>query len=290
MVKFVLKDKAKLSKFAIILNIFKALNETICFIINKEYLHIQVMDKSHICLCECYIYYDWFNNEEEIKQGINGANAAMFLTNNQFIFSSGIFHTIVNSVNEDQTLVLELDKDSDVLKISIVYSQQNNKNIDKYYSIPLIEQENEIMTVPSTEYNVEFTIGAKTISDIFSQMAIFGQTIKILCDEDEMTISSSEAMNGEMKVNIKTDDFESFSIDEDLELDLDYSLTHIMKYCLTTKLVQDVQFSISTEAPMKIFYSLSDAKPVNEGAVPIAGAEQQTKSNIQFYIASKVQD
>lgn len=276
--KLVLREKAKITQFTTIFQLVKACSETVCVIFTKKYVHIQIMDKSHICLCDCCLYYEWFDNEnmEELKQQvlstIQNNNTDNNINNNSFIFSSNIFHTIIHSITE-QMLVIEFEAKKDTFQVSLLYDTATKENIHKYYSLPLIELEQEIMNIPDdTEYNVEFTIGAKTISDIFNQMSIFSSSINIKCDEDNMKVSSLEGSHGTMSINVNTDDFEEFSIDENFELDIDYSLTHIMKYCLTTKLNPMIQFYISTDAPMKINYFLND------------------KATVRFFIAAKISE
>ena len=264
MIKLVLKNRAKVAQFTTIFMLLKACSEMVCIVIMADHVHIQVMDKSHICLCECRLFFTWFDNADEDKLGETVSAS--------FVFSSGIFHTILNSIGE-QTLIMEFEEGEDVFKVSAIYDTPTKENINKYYTLPLVDKEHEVMNIPETEYNVEFTIGAKTIIDIFAQMMLFGATIRVQCDEDTMKICSSEGSNGEMRVDINTDDFEEFAIDEGLELELNYSLTHLMKYCLTTKLVPTIQFCISTTAPMKVSYNLEEAKAI-----------------VQFFIAAKVHD
>jgi proliferating cell nuclear antigen len=271
---FKLNNKFKITQFATIIQLFKACSETTAMVIMTNHIHIQVMDKSHVCLCECRLFFDWFDNTDEVKKTVQ----YLFSKNNNksitFIFSSGIFHTIINSIGDQQILFMEFNTDDDSFKINIEYNTTNKDNINKYYSLPLIEQEQEMMKIPDTEYNLDFVIGIKTIYDIFSQMMIFSNTIRFVCDENNMCISSTDGTNGEMKVNINAYDFEEFSIDEGGMLDLEFSLTHLMKYCLTTKLVSQIKFCMSVDEPMKIIYQL----------------DESSDSVIQFFIAAKMKE
>jgi hypothetical protein len=73
-----------------------------------------------------------------------------------------------------------------------------------------------------------------------------------------------------MLVDIPIDDLTEFSILEGEEVDLNYSLTYINKMCLTNKLSNEIQFSISPDKPMRISYDLGD------------------ESSVVFFIAPKV--
>ena len=77
---------------------------------------------------------------------------------------------------------------------------------------------------------------------------------------------------GKLKVNIPIADLNEYAIDEGEELDISYSLNHISKMCLSTKLGANVEIFISTEYPMSFKYSLGD------------------DSFVSFYIAPKIVD
>ena len=75
-----------------------------------------------------------------------------------------------------------------------------------------------------------------------------------------------------MLVKVPIDDLTEYSIVEDEEVDIAYSLAYIVKMCLTNKLSNEIQFYINKECPMKIKYDLGD------------------NSSVIFYIAPKIED
>jgi hypothetical protein len=77
---------------------------------------------------------------------------------------------------------------------------------------------------------------------------------------------------GKLKVNIPIDDLNEYAIAEGEELDISYSLNHISKMCLSTKLSSSVEIFISTDYPMCFKYNLGD------------------NSFVSFYIAPKIVD
>jgi hypothetical protein len=100
-------------------------------------------------------------------------------------------------------------------------------------------------------------------------MATFGDDIQVKCTEEKIDLITN-GITGEMLVTIPIDDLTEYSIVEDEEIDLAYSLTYINKMCLTNKLSSEIQICISKEFPMKIIYDLGG------------------DSNLIFYIAPKV--
>jgi hypothetical protein len=106
---------------------------------------------------------------------------------------------------------------------------------------------------------------------MFNQLNNFGNDIIIKCSEQDISLLTN-GVSGEMKVDIPIDDVSSYSIIEDEEVTLTYSLAYINKMCITNKLSTDIEFSLSNERPMKIYYNLGD------------------ESSLVFFIAPKMNE
>jgi proliferating cell nuclear antigen len=113
------------------------------------------------------------------------------------------------------------------------------------------------MKIPTVEYDAEFSLSSKQISDMFTQLNNFGNDIIIKCSEEDINLSTN-GVSGEMRVDIPIDEVSSYSIVEGEEIILTYSLAYINKMCITNKLSTDIEFSLSNECPMKINYNLGD--------------------------------
>jgi proliferating cell nuclear antigen len=144
-------------------------------------------------------------------------------------------------------------------------------DLKKSFKLPLIEYEYDEMNIPSPEYEAEFSYSSKQISDVFSQLGDFGDDIIVKCSENEINLMS-KGVNGEMMVNIPIDELTSFSIIEGEEIILTYSLVYINKMCITNKLSDDIDLSLSNECPLKINYNLGE------------------DSSLVFFIAPKMND
>jgi proliferating cell nuclear antigen PCNA len=261
--KFIISEKIKKDIFISLFSIIKSNTSNICLVFKDDLLFIQGMDKSHISLFNIHIQKDWFSNYE-YSLDENEESVICFDTNT--------FYNIVNNVTKNQSIVFEHDKNNDYLNINLLDSDYKVKEeYNKKYKLPLLENDYEFLNIPQIDYDCEFLINSKKICDIFSQMIFFGKDINIKCSEDKMDIIT-DGITGEMRVNIPIDDLCEFSIIEGNELNLKYSLTYINKMCLTNKLTDDIGFSISNQAPMKIKYDLGD------------------NSSIVFFIAPKVND
>ena len=59
--KIVINDKVKKDIFTALFQTLKSCTNIICVIFHDDYLYIQGMDKSHICLFNVKILKSWFN-------------------------------------------------------------------------------------------------------------------------------------------------------------------------------------------------------------------------------------
>ena len=148
--------------------------------------------------------------------------------------------------NSGHPLRFYLEEDNvDTLSIEFK-NKENSKKTDynKFFKLPLLDYEYQEMVIPTTDYDSEFTLPSKKIADMLSQLSNFGDDLNIKCSEDCVDFKAS-GNSVEMRVNIPTDDMDSYSIIEDEEVNLTYSLIYLSKMCLTNKLSNDIEFSLS---------------------------------------------
>ena len=221
------------------------------------------MDKSHVCLYEVKLLKQWFHiyeyNEEDIDT---------------ICFDTHTFYTIISRCHDTQNMEIFFSGNSDILNIDLFceYTELSKGAYNKFFKIPLVDFDNVIMEIPeNADYDAEFSIGSKKICEISSQMLLFGNDINFKCFQDQIHLITN-GTNGEMLVKVPIDDLDEYSIIEDEIVNILYSLTYIDKMCLSNKLTDEIQFSLSKEFPMKIKYDLGD------------------ESSIVFYIASKIDE
>ena len=258
--KIQISDKKKKEIFVSLFHVLKNCTSLINMTFNIQELHIQGMDKSHICLFDARISKKWFSEYDIIDS-------------TKICFDANVFYSIISSKSENQELIIKIDdSNQDVLYINFESQSITQKgDFKKSFKMPLAEYEYEEMVIPTVDYDAEFTLSSKQISDMFSQLSNFGTDIIIKCTESDIQLTTN-GINGEMKVDIPIDDLSSYSIVEDEEIILTYSLSYINKMCITNKLSTDIEFSLSNECPMKINYNLGD------------------ESSIIFFIAPKINE
>jgi proliferating cell nuclear antigen len=265
--KLVIHDKKK----DLFISLFQLLKNCSSFIhctFEPDFLHIQGMDKSHVCLFNVNLYNEVFSEYNVHKK-------------TQLCFESSTFYSIISTKSDDQSLVIQMkEEDEDTLYIHFCNEEKENENakkskkekktdFKKFFKIPLAEYSYTELVIPDNEYDAEFTILAKDITDIFSQLNNFGDDIIIHCSQEDIQLTTN-GITGEMRVDLPIDDLSSYAILEDAEFSLAYSLLYLNKLCITNKLTKNIDFSLSNEYPMKINYALGD------------------NSSLVFFIASKI--
>jgi proliferating cell nuclear antigen len=249
-------EKSKKDIFISLFHLLKAASSNVTIIFLEDYAYIQGMDSSHVCLFDAKIYNTWFDKYEICEDDLKN-----------ICLNSQILHSILSMSQEQDSVTLHYDGSADSLDIDLTNAKGE---FNKYFKIPLIDMDTDLLEIPSVEYDVEFSIKAKKMNELISQLATFGDIINIKCSEEKIDLIS-KGDGGEMLVNIPIDDLSEFSISEGDTIDISYSLNYINKMCITTKLSSEIEFSISPDIPLKIKYDLGD------------------NSSVMFFIAPKIE-
>ena len=148
---------------------------------------------------------------------------------------------------------------------NVIGDRRSPEAFDKHFEVALMDIESEIMQIPETEYQAEFSIGSTVFANIINQLKLFGDSLDIKCNEEKIELCSNSMEQGKMSVEIQMDDLTSFVIDEGGELQLSFSLTFMHNICLYNKISKEMEVKIGADYPMKIVYQLpghDDAKMV----------------------------
>lgn len=265
--RVVIRDKYKKDLFVALFQTLKNCTNLVSVNFETDKLYIQGMDKSHVCMFDVNIPKSWFN-EYIVTESTTIA------------FDTSVFHLIISTKQESNEIIIHTESQgggggyggsSDNLNVDLITPSQYKGDFNKYFKIPLVDYDYELMIIPNVDYDAEFSISSKKICEIVSQMLVFGSDINIMCNEDKINLVTN-GVTGEMLVNIPIEDLTEYSIVEDEEINLSYNLSYISKMCLTNKLSNEINFFISADYPMKIKYDLGD------------------ESSIIFYIAPKITD
>ena len=257
--KLLIQNKIKKDLFIAIFQTLKNCSPLLSLDFKEEGLFIQGMDKSHVCMFEVQISKSWFDSYQT-----NTTKETILSLDSQ------TFSTILNVVNDHYSIKI-YQEEEDYLNIDLLKLEGVIGEFSKCFKITLTDYDYELLQLPTIEYDAEFSINSKKICEITSQMLVFGSDINIQCSEEKIQLITN-GISGEMSVAIPIDDLKEYSIAEGEVMDLKYSLSYVSKMCLSSKLSSTVNFCISMEYPMKIYYDLGE------------------DSSLTFYIAPKIVD
>jgi len=236
------------------------------------------MNTAHVVILEICLPKEWFDVYEIGKEGSLkiGVNTALFYkvlkkreksqqinicyqnsTNDrlQFFFTTNISNSTSSSIDEST-------------------SKKKEEVFDKDFEIPLVDVEEEMLSIPDIEYQAELSLSTDKFANLISQLKDFGETLEIQCSEDKITLSAHSCENGKMITRILIEDLTEFSIEENENIQMEFALKYLHDICLYQKLSKLVELKISKDFPIRIMYSL--------------GVEKD--ATFLFYLAPKMQD
>ena len=256
--RLTIENKSKLEVFVAIFQILKNWTSHLNIRFEKDKLYIQSMDKSHICLADIQIKNKWFSEFNCSK-------------NNKVSVDSTHFGILMNYALKHDKLELkyEEENDADKLYINLLNRKENKGAFDNFFELNLIDVDEDSLSIPKVDYDVEFTIESKKFVEVLSQLNTFSQELNIKCSESTVELNAHED-NTKLKVNIPVNDLDEYAIAEEEQIDISVSLSHLCKMCISMKISSTINVAISNEYPMSLTYNLGD------------------DSNVSFFIAPKV--
>ena len=251
--KLVIRSPKKLTQFIHLFQFLKNCSENLVLMFQEEQLYIQGMDNSHICLYECILNKLWFDEYENNKS-------------QTICFNSVYFDTILSTSTEYQDLFLYIEEEEEPSHINIDLINKvdikdpKNKSCSQYFKLNLLDITNDMLEIndSTTQYILEFNMEADVFSKIASKMLSFDSSVMFDCSDkgDRFHLLTSNTSIGDMKVDMS--EVTEYSISENEDMTVSFSLSYIYKMCISTKLSKQIEFYLSREAPMKIKYDLGD--------------------------------
>lgn len=251
--KILIKDNSKTNKISIIFNNLKHFSDSIVLNFNENGVYIQGMDSSHICLFECKITRDWFD-EYSYNNDVN-----------EIGISTKILGKVISTFSEEQVMEIDVEKNNDYLKLNFI---NGAKSCDKFFELPILDINIEKLIIPEMESDVDLTLSSKRMYDLVSQFQIFNDDLEMSFTDSEILMKAS-GIDGSMTVKMSLDDVSEYAIGENLLLKQTFSLRYIHLMCNFNKLSSELVLAFKNNSPMLLFYDLGQ------------------QSYIRFFMASK---
>jgi proliferating cell nuclear antigen len=254
-------NSAKAEAFSSIFQHMKLFTESVNVMFEPNRMFIQAMDSARVSIVEMYLPADWFDKYENTKGGTVTLG-----------INTTIMFKVLSTRDKIQSILLEYNlNQSD--KLGLEFTSESKSVFNKNFEIPLMDIDEEMMEIPTMDYQAEFSLPSANFASLVTQMKLFGDTLQFECSEDKIQMSAVSLDVGKMNVNIPIDDLNSFAINEGEELDLSFSITHLSSICAYSKIAKDIEISITNNYPIRLMYLLND-----NGA------------KFVFYLAPKISD
>ena len=249
--KLQIKDKTACEKFTSIICNMQRFCENIILFFHKDHFYVQCMDFTQVVLFEVRLDSSFFH-EYKMEKG-DSSNIGI---------RSTIIQKIFNTRNSVQDITLSYKGNPD--KISISFENINNDSMDipKYFELPLIEIDTPLLSIPDKEYPVDFSISTKIFSGIVNDLLLFGENIKVICNEQKILMQSCD-FEGSVLVKL-FDDSESiekitdYAIEQDFSVELDFSNKYFSQFCAFSKLSDTINLYYSNDMPMQLMYQITE--------------------------------
>jgi len=255
-----INSTGKAELFGLLFQHIRLFTEHVNLTFDKEKMFMQSMDSARVSVFEITLPSTWFDNYEHtsVSAITLGIPATMLFK-------------ILNTRDKQQDTEIIYNENDD--KLFVNFSSQNTSVFNKRFELPLIDLDCDLMEIPYTESEAEFSIDSTTFANLINQLKIFGDTIEIQCTEDKIILHSISIEAGKMLVDINIDDLTEYSITEGEIMKLSFSLSMLHNICMYNKISKEVEIHLIKDFPMKIVYALGD-----------------DNARFTFYLAPKIGD
>ena len=238
--------------------------------------YMQTMNTSHVVILEICLPKEWFDIYEIGEEGSLkiGVNTALFYKVLKKREKSQQINICYNHSENDRLHFFFTINTNNTNSVTDESSKKKEEVFDKDFEIPLVDVEEEILSIPDIEYQAELSLSTDKFANLISQLKDFGETLEIQCSEDKITLCAHSSENGKMITRILIEDLTEFSIEENENIQMEFALKYLHDICLYQKLSKLVELKISKDFPIRIMYSL--------------GVEKD--ATFLFYLAPKMQD
>lgn len=239
-----IRDLVKAELFVSIFQHFRQFTESLNIMFDSNMFFIQSMDAGRVLVFEISLPASWFSEYSLVNGPVTlGVN-------------TNLLYKVMNARDKTQSIQLSSDKDGDVLCAHFI--GQDKKIFDRFFEIPLMDLEIELLEIPPIEHQAEFIISSMNFAGLVNQMKQFGDTMQIECAEDKIRLGSFSIDQGKMFAEIAIDELQEFAIEEGEKIKISFSLKYLHDICLYCKISKNMELKISSQFPMMVIYQLGE--------------------------------
>ena len=252
--------------FTMMFQHLKLFTEHINLIWEPERLYIQTMDRSHVSIVELILPATWFDTYQVETSQVMGLPISLFFN-------------ALNTRKDNNGLVLEKRDNEDGLRIHIRPLTSNLADDAIFhveYEIPLFQIEQDTLHIPDDiEYQADIVMKSADFASLIHSFKLFDERWGISCNETqkELRFHATSSENGKSNVVFNIDHLVNYSVEENAELEVEYSVALFQRVVLYQRMSENVEIHVSSTFPMKIVYKI--------------GVEEDSPCLI-FYVAAMV--
>lgn len=278
--------------FSEILKRLKIFTESIVINFSNDYMYIQGMDSSHVVIFELKIYSKWFDTyvitkEQNYEYGINTNIISKILSvrdESQHIrlhqeddnidkLQISFINTSSNeeikkntpendekkiSVKKKSTKKSKNDEEKNKIVQKLEEKIEKNSCYEKFFEIPLIDIDYDMLEIPPTDYDATLQIESKNMKNLIDNFALFEtSTIEFVFNQEDICLQSN-GIETNMEVNILHEQMELYSITENTKFINSFALKFIHNICQFNKISKLVQIQQSKNMPIEFTYMIDD--------------------------------
>jgi len=241
--KLVIEDSKTAEQLNVLFTNLCWLSDYVTIHKEEEGLHMQGMDPSHVCMFDIMLATQWFTIFEEDEDDTEMISVP-----------ARIFNRVLSTYGKDQSITIEIDPNGDKLNMEFTGGKTT---CDKYFEIPLVHLEQELMSIPEEESQADIEITSKKLTDLVTQFEIFDKVLTFNMSEEKV-LMRAKGDEGSMtaKLSLEDDQLLDYCIEEDLELNVSFSLAYVKKMTGFSRLSNEVKLGLSKERPMFMEYDM----------------------------------
>lgn len=262
--RFSIENQDKVNKFVHIFKNAKMISKEVNISLTAEGMHVQGMDPSHVGIFELRLKADWFTTYECKHEQFIGVNCE-------------IISNILNCIMDGQIMKWSYMYDSS--EDLLIYFE--NCGMDKMFEVKLMNIDEEALGIPEMEYEVDIKINSMGFEKIMNQLNLFGENLEIECGKDENIYMRTTGDAGKMQVRLKEADIVEYAYDDEVELNIEFSLRYMAMFAKFSKLNTVCSIHLSRNQPLKLLYDLNSWMEGDDEDIEI-------ENYIRFYLAPKI--
>jgi len=233
--------------FQTIFQNIRAFSPTIVLLWEEHRLFMQTMDSSHVSVVEMVLPSTWFA-EYVVSKATRVA------------FDVTLFAKILSTRDKvaKQDIVIGLEED--IMTVTMYSDTERGSSVlvEKHFTLPLMEMDQDLLGIPETDYDAEFSLLSTDFAEWVGQLRLFGDQLNLKCSEEAIWMKSTSVEKGGMEAKIDIDKLVSYAINEGETVQLSYSLTYMAHIAAFHKLATHASLRVKTASPLLVEYDLGE--------------------------------